>query len=509
MISSKSTKVIGNLKAKPTLSWKDRRYQRFYKVVDQVVAKLQEHVWVELGKTKRRLAGTDLDRLSYSVECLIRDCVAIVLQRERKAEASIKKGHHQYDGSRPDKMLTYNIHIQRAFEGLIELGYIEISKPGYFDRKGRKDGTPTSRLTRYIATTKLLSHFTDNELKSLPAIIPPYIDPELIKVRVKEKDEDGVTRRKSLAVKETSDTKRMRQNLMVINKALSKHWYDLEIPDEELSELQKRLAHDVVNERTIRMDQRSVYRVFNDPKLETGGRFYGGWWQNIPKEYRQHLAVNGKKMVELDYSNQHPTILYAWAGLDRPADCYSGVIKMTDVLDGTSPSELRDMVKASFNAMLNSPKPLRQAPTGIRPAAFGLKWSDVSSAIAEFHKPISHHFYTGVGLELQRIDSDIAEAVMLHFAKRQIAILPLHDSFIMHSGYETSLEPVMRDAFQSVVGLTPKIDKKVTSGIVKGSEQNCDAELGPNTTDDIIQLMQELDVGYEHRLAAFRVVRSS
>ena len=97
---------------------------------------------------------------------------------------------------------------------------------------------------------------------------------------------------------------------------------------------------------------------------------------------------------------------------------------------------------------------------------------------------------------------------MLHFAQRQIAILPLHDSFLMHNGYEISLEPIMRDAFQSVVGLTPKIDKKVTSGIVMGSEQNCDAELGPNTTDDIIQLMQELDVGYEHRLNAFRGVRS-
>ena len=97
---------------------------------------------------------------------------------------------------------------------------------------------------------------------------------------------------------------------------------------------------------------------------------------------------------------------------------------------------------------------------------------------------------------------------MLHFAKRQIAILPLHDSFLMHNGYETSLEPVMVDAFQSIVGLTPKIDKKVASGIMKESEQNLEAELGPNTTDDIFQLMQELDVGYEHRLEAFRSIKT-
>ena len=68
----------------------------------------------------------------------------------------------------------------------------------------------------------------------------------------------------------------MRENLGIINKALSKHWYDLEVPDEELSDLQKRLADDPENERIIRMDQRSLNRVFNDPELQTGGRFYGG-----------------------------------------------------------------------------------------------------------------------------------------------------------------------------------------------------------------------------------------
>ena len=68
----------------------------------------------------------------------------------------------------------------------------------------------------------------------------------------------------------------MRESLGIINKALSKRWYDLEIPDEELSDLQKRLADDPENERIIRMDQRSLNRVFNDPELQTGGRFYGG-----------------------------------------------------------------------------------------------------------------------------------------------------------------------------------------------------------------------------------------
>ena len=107
------------------LDWREARYQRFYKVVDQLVDELQEHVWAETHKPKRRLKGESLERLHYSVECLVRDCVAVVLQRNRKGEASIKRGQYSYAGDRPDQRLTYSIHIERAFNGLVELGYLE------------------------------------------------------------------------------------------------------------------------------------------------------------------------------------------------------------------------------------------------------------------------------------------------------------------------------------------------------------------------------------------------
>jgi len=433
--------------------------------------------------------------------------MAVVLQRKRKSEAAIRKGQYYYSSERPDQMLTYSIHIERAFEGLVELGYLEVTKLGYFDRNGRKDGTPTSRLSRYIASDRLLDLFTTEELKALPAIMPPYCDPELIRVRVKEKDENGVNRKRSVSITETSETLQMRENLGIINNALSRHWYDLEIPDDELSALQKRLADNPQNERIIRMDQRFLHRVFNDPDLQTGGRFYGGWWQNIPREYRQHLAVNGKRMVELDYSNQHPSILYAQASIVRPADCYSGVIKPPLIPDGVTAKDLRDMVKAAFNAMLNSPKPLRQAPKGVKPSKFGLKWAEVSEAIIAFHEPIAHHFYTGVGLRLQRLDSDIAEKVLLHFARSGIAVLPLHDSFLMHNGYEPSLDPVMRSAFEEVVGASPKIDRKEPDKVLLQDAADEDDPFGPVTTDDLDELLADLDVGCEHRLRAFRALQ--
>ena len=76
------------------LSWRDQRYRRFYDVVDRLVDELQKHVWFKTGKPKRRLKGDGLEKLHYSVECLVRDCKAVVLQRKRKSEAAIRKGQH-------------------------------------------------------------------------------------------------------------------------------------------------------------------------------------------------------------------------------------------------------------------------------------------------------------------------------------------------------------------------------------------------------------------------------
>ena len=80
-----SKPVTSTPKDNLNLSWRDTRYYRFYEVVDQLVDELQEHVWVKTGKPKRRLKGDGLGKLHYSVECLVRDCMAVVLQRKRKS----------------------------------------------------------------------------------------------------------------------------------------------------------------------------------------------------------------------------------------------------------------------------------------------------------------------------------------------------------------------------------------------------------------------------------------
>ena len=58
------------------------------------------------------------------------------------------------------------------------------------------------------------------------------------------------------------------------------------------------------------------------------------------------------------------------------------------------------------------------------------------------HPKLEPLFGTGIGLKFQRLDSDIAEATMLHFARKDI---PVHDSFIIFEKYEDELRNVMKE----------------------------------------------------------------
>jgi hypothetical protein len=118
---------------------------------------------------------------------------------------------------------------------------------------------------------------------------------------------------------DTPETIKMRENLELINENMLRHWYDLYIADETYDLLLKEIAQRRRRSKTeeerqknepINLSNRTLRRVFNRGSFEMGGRFYGGWWQNIPSAYRSVITINGYRTVEADYSQFHPNILY-------------------------------------------------------------------------------------------------------------------------------------------------------------------------------------------------------
>ena len=466
------------------------KYKTFEQIVDQIAEEIQ-------ALPDRRRLVKELPKLTASVTKLIRDSAGLHLSRARNQEASIHKGAGYYSSNRYNKTHTYRIHVNRAFEGMIELGYLFVTK------KGASDGSAGAFLTRYVATSKLTELFAGVKPEIISALLPPQ-DPDAETIICQEKNYTGlfnkqgreITHKVLLDYKDSTESKRMRQNLAQINKVLAKSWFDLDVTPAELEaveeEIRKKAKENDYNLH-INLANRSLHRTFNNIEFTHGGRFYGGWWELVPSKLRSRIVINGKRTEEYDYSGLHPNMLYAMEGKALPSDPYDDLIK--DVL-GDDAEEVRKICKKAFNAMLNASQKMKGQPKGMRLSDYGTNWANLSAAIMERHKAIAHYFYTGFGKKLQRIDSDMAEEVMLFFANEGVPVLPSHDSFTMHQGYQEDLQKVMakvfRDRFGQEIGIKLESKMPYPSG---------DDELLSMSVDDILN---GLEGDCHQRLEVFR-----
>ncbi|MFC1909640.1 hypothetical protein ACFLXD_07375, partial [Chloroflexota bacterium] len=79
--------------------------------------------------------------------------------------------------------------------------------------------------------------------------------------------------------------------------------------------------------RFIPIDQVCLTRIFNNDEC---GRWYqkGGLsYQQLSKEERAQILLNGSEVIELDYSAKHPHLLYTWEGQQCPSDFYERIAR--------------------------------------------------------------------------------------------------------------------------------------------------------------------------------------
>ncbi len=85
---------------------------------------------------------------------------------------------------------------------------------------------------------------------------------------------------------------------------------------------------------------------------------------------------------------------------------------------------------------------------------------DLIKAFMEQHGPIRDLFDNDTGLKLQRLESDICEAVLMEFYEKDVTVLSVHDSFIIGKNYETELAQAMERAFFNKFNKKCGISKK-------------------------------------------------
>ena len=182
-----------------------------------------------------------------------------------------------------------------------------------------------------------------------------------------------------------------------------------------------------------------LHRVFNLGSFSLGGRFYGGWWQNIPAEYRAAITINGDPTIEMDYPRLHPTLLYDELGLAMHGDPYD--------LHGTP----RPLAKLAFNTLVNADThqaAIRAIADEIGgEGAFAAASASVSEIEAK-HPQIAHMFASGAGRRLMRQDSDMTEHLLLRLEKQGVAALPIHDSYLVRQADKGALAKSMAKTLQ-------------------------------------------------------------
>lgn len=185
-------------------------------------------------------------------------------------------------------------------------------------------------------------------------------------------------------------------------------------------------------------------------RLDRGGRLYAPY-QQLPKETRAKIRIDGEDVVELDYSAMHPRLLYAEAGRRCPVDPYAP----------PGWESWRQPLKAAFNVLVNAED--EDSGLGALVREVGrLVPEDERHLITEAVKALEKHnraicgaFFSDAGVRLQAKDARIARRVLGRFVRRVRTelVLPVHDSFVVRATLGDELREVMLHEHKFVTGV--------------------------------------------------------
>ena len=202
--------------------------------------------------------------------------------------------------------------------------------------------------------------------------------------------------------------------------------------------------------------------VFNDSKWSHGGRLYasatchGFNYQCIPSDMRRYIRIDGNETVEVDYSCLHPTMLYAQKNLAIDGNAYDFLpdddkalakFALLVMLNARRKDSAIGALQKRFNELRAknglSHKKLMLRDALVRHSDF----EEILNQAAQRHRNIRACFYRGAGIKLQNIESKMALEIVMHFLKKGVPVLPVHDSFVVDRKYRAEIEAYMKIVF--------------------------------------------------------------
>lgn len=236
----------------------------------------------------------------------------------------------------------------------------------------------------------------------------------------------------------------------------------------------------------------TTLRQQHSRKLFRAVRLYtvGSPGQNMPREQRATMQIDGEPTVELDFKCLHLYMLYHTEN-HRPtdADLYRPE-KIMPKFYATNPrpdqkAKVRNFIKVATQAALNAPDPAKadgkiiqllkddrelwQIVTGVEGLPGDSAQKRVRERLAEAHAPIAKHLFSGAGLWLMTADGELMLMILslltgggwpLPWFKDGIPAFPIHDSIRVPKDCEGIARLVMTRSYQRMFKAEPRIEAK-------------------------------------------------
>jgi|CEGF01.1.fsa_nt_gi hypothetical protein len=327
---------------------------------------------------------------------------------------SFPKSRSAYSTKDPNKVPYSYREAIKVHESLEKLGWIKVLK-----------GNEQNGYTRISAAGHLKQVFEEQEFQWLPVELKPK--DQLVELYEKLSKNKRIRLELPTNPEYTSFVESTQDALHQYNAFITQQCICLDLTDDHLKQIAESISKDT-NRDPVCFYSTQLRRIFSRGSLQQGGRFYGGWWQQLPEKYRAHITINGEKTVEVDFSSVAFTILYAARGyyIEDGSDPYDIGLSDWQGKDDTR----RKVIKVFMNAMINDDKGTYRLPADLQ-AKIGMSHQQLKTEVLRQHSAIADDLVAGKGLWAQFKDSQIAFSVMESLAQQGIPVLPIHDSFIV------------------------------------------------------------------------------
>jgi hypothetical protein len=213
-------------------------------------------------------------------------------------------------------------------------------------------------------------------------------------------------------------------------------------------------------------------KVYNNSSFVNGGRSYviGEGTTIMARTFRKKIKIDGEDTVEIDFKSLHPSLIAEICDVTLP----DGFDPYGITMDGYDQKALRKICKIAFLCMFNA-KDFNQALAAVTHELRSLKDEETEKHLptqwkAEgkvppvievkqiLHRLAEHNMYaadwmfSGKGVNLQYIDSQIMDLIIQQFMDIDEFVLPVHDSIIVQERLKEFGETSMRIAYKQILG---------------------------------------------------------